>query len=99
MRSSHGCGKHAPPTCRSQRARSADGGSDGALLRDGHQLEHVAVRVPEVDAEAAAPVVELAVSQAPGRAAVDDLALLDAAEDGVEFALADVEGVVVALEL
>src|SRR5262245_23170144 len=34
-------------------------------LRHGHQLEHVAVRVLEIDSAAAAPVVELAVVEAP----------------------------------
>jgi hypothetical protein len=44
-------------------------------------------------------MVELAVVEAPGRAAIGDLRLLDAPEDGVELALADMEGVVVAFEL
>ena len=70
-----------------------------ALLRHGHQLEHVAVRIAKIDTAAAAPVVELAVFEAPRRAAEDDLVLLDAAEDGVEFAVADVERVMMAFEL
>src|SRR5208282_430651 len=63
-----------------------------ASLRHRHQLEHVAVRILKVDAAAAAPVVELAVVEAPRRAAVDQFRLLDSAENRVEFAIADVEG-------
>ena len=55
-------------------------------LRHGHQLEHVAVRIAEIDAAAAVPIVELAVVEAPRRAAESDLRSLDAAEDGVELA-------------
>src|SRR5262249_10819567 len=65
------------------------------LLRHGHQLEDVTVRVLEIDASAAVPVVELAVVQAPGSAAVRDAGRLDAAKDGIELRFADVEGVVV----
>jgi hypothetical protein len=67
-------------------------------LRHGHQLEHVPVWIAEVDAAPAAPIVELAVVEAPGRAAEGDLRLLDAVENGVEFAIVDMEGEVVALE-
>src|SRR5262249_16001679 len=67
-------------------------------LRDGHQLQHVTVRILEVDAAAAVPVVELAVIQAPGGAAVRNPRLLDTPQDCVELGLAHVEGVVVALK-
>src|SRR5712691_5702090 len=67
-------------------------------LRHGHQLEHVAVRVLEVDAPAAVPIVELAVVETPRRAAVSDAGFLHAAEDCVEFGVAHVEGVVMAFE-
>src|ERR1700720_3879032 len=69
------------------------------LLRHGHQLEHVAVGIEEIDAAAAVPVVELAVVEAPRRAAEGDFCLFDAAEDGVEFGLADMKRVMMTLEL
>src|SRR5688572_22378212 len=59
----------------------------------------MAVGVLEVEAAAAAPVVELAVIGRAGAAAVGDPILLHAAEDRVELALADMKRVVVALEL
>src|SRR5690242_977478 len=59
----------------------------------------MAVRVAEVDAAAAAPVVELAVVQAPRCAAVGNFGFLNAAEDGVEVAVADVKRVVMAFEV
>jgi hypothetical protein len=51
-----------------------------ASLRHGHQFEHVSVRIAEIDAAAAVPVVELAVFEAPWRAAVGDFLSLDAAQ-------------------
>src|SRR3954462_4453717 len=68
-------------------------------LRHGHEFEHMAVRVAKIEAAASVPVVELTVVQAPRRAAIGELRLANACEDGVELAIADVEGVVVALEL
>ena len=68
-------------------------------LRHGHELEHMSVGVLKIDAAAAVPIVELAVFEAPGRAAEGDFRLLDAVEDSVELAVADMESVVVALEL
>src|SRR5690348_18268757 len=59
----------------------------------------MAVRVAKIDAAAAVPVVQLAIVQAPRRAAIGELRLADAAEDSIELGIADVEGVVVALEL
>jgi hypothetical protein len=59
----------------------------------------MAVRVAKIDAAAAVPVIELTVIEAPRRAAIGELRLADAAEDGIELGIADVEGVVVALEL
>src|SRR5205807_1839565 len=44
------------------------------------------------------PIVELAVIETPGSAAVDDPGILDAAQDGIELGVADVESVVMALE-
>src|SRR6476646_3965115 len=55
-------------------------------LRHRHQLQHVPVGILEIDAGAAAPIVELAVVKAPRRAAVGDLGFLDAPENGVEVA-------------
>src|SRR4029453_9634283 len=68
------------------------------LLRHGHELEYVAVRVLEIDAAATIPVIELAGIGAPGGAAVCESPLLDALEDGVELGVVNVEGVVVTAE-
>src|SRR5262245_45782771 len=68
------------------------------LLRHGHELEDVAVQVFEIDAAATVPVIELAVIEAPGGAAVCESRLLDALEDGVELGVVNVEGVVVTAE-
>src|SRR6516162_10215887 len=57
------------------------------------------VRVAKIDAAAAVPVVELTVVEAPRCAAIRELRIANAAEDGIELGIADVEGVVVALEL
>src|SRR5437879_1781468 len=92
MPSSREAGNSATPMGRS---RAPDATTS---LRRGHQLEHVAVRVLEVDASAAVPIVELAVVETPGRAAVSDAGFLHAAEDCVEFGVAHVEGVVMAFE-
>src|SRR5215468_7461288 len=59
----------------------------------------MAVRVAKIDAAAAVPVIELSIVEAPRCAAVGELRLANAAEDGIELGIADVEGVVVALEL
>ena len=59
----------------------------------------MAVRVAKIDAAAAVPVVELTVVEAPRCAAIRELRLENATEDGIELGIADVEGVVVALEL
>jgi hypothetical protein len=39
-------------------------------LGHSHQLKHVAVRILEINASAAIPIVELAIIEAPGSAAV-----------------------------
>src|SRR6476660_3810008 len=59
----------------------------------------MAVRVAKIDAAAAVPVVELTVVEAPRCAAIGELRLANAAENGIELGVADVEGIVVALEL
>ena len=59
----------------------------------------MAVRVAKIDAAAAVPIIELTVVEAPRCAAKGELCLANAAEDGIELGIADVEGVVVALEL
>ncbi len=69
-----------------------------ASLRRGHQFEHLSVRIAEIDAATAVPVVELVVFEAPWRAAVSDFLSLDAAQDGVEFTVADMESEMMALE-
>jgi hypothetical protein len=76
-----------------------NGGHVEASLRYGHEFEHMAVRVAKVDAAAAVPIIELTVIEAPRCAAVRQLRLANAAQDGIELGIADVEGVVVALEL
>ena len=68
-------------------------------LRYGHEFKHMAVRVAKIDAASAVPVVELTVLEAPRCAAIGELGLPNAAEDGIEFGIADVEGIMVALEL
>ena len=70
----------------------------GRLLRHGHEFEYMAVQVFEIDAAATVPVIELAVIEAPGGAAVCEPRLLDALEDGVELGIVNVEGVVVTAE-
>lgn len=59
----------------------------------------MAVRVAKIDAAAAVPVIELTVAEAPRCAAIGELRLANAAEDGIELGIADVEGVVVALSV
>src|SRR3954469_5163709 len=59
----------------------------------------MAVRVAKIDTASAVPVVELTVLEAPRCAAIGELGLPNAAEDRIEFGIADVEGIVVALEL
>src|SRR6516165_5580215 len=58
----------------------------------------MAVRIAKIDAAAAVPIIELTVVEAPRCAAVRQLRLANAAQDGIELGIADVEGVVVALE-
>src|SRR5215470_17520962 len=57
------------------------------------------VGVAKVDAAAAVPVVQLAVVEAPRRAAIGELRRADAAEDRIELGIADVERVMMALEI
>ena len=51
----------------------------------------MAVRVAKIDAAAAVPVIELTVAEAPRCAAIGELRLANAAEDGIELGIADVE--------
>src|SRR5262249_41576072 len=57
------------------------------------------VGVAKIDAPAAVPVIEFTVVEAPRRAAIGELRLANAPEDSIELGIADVEGIVVALEL
>src|SRR6516225_1199228 len=59
----------------------------------------MSIRVAKIDTAAPVPVVELTVVEAPQCAAIDQLRLANAVQDGIELGIADVEGVVVALEL
>src|SRR5215208_5698073 len=68
------------------------------LLRHGHELENVAVRILEIEAAAAVPVVELGIGKAPWRAAEGQSGSLDAIKDRVELRVADVERIVMAVE-
>jgi hypothetical protein len=47
----------------------------------------VAVRIAKIDAAAAVPIIELSVCEAPRRAAECNFGLLDAAQNGIEFAV------------
>src|SRR5690606_21185803 len=58
------------------------------LLRHRHQLKKMAVGRAEIDAAAAAPVIDLAVLRRRRPAAVTEACRPDAAEDGVELRLA-----------
>jgi len=69
------------------------------LLRHGHQLEHVAVRIAKIKTATAAPIVELAVVEAPGRAAEYNIGFPDPPQDGVELAIGDVKSQMMAVEI
>jgi len=58
----------------------------------------VAVQILEINPAATVPIIELAVIEAPGGAAISEADLLDALEDGIELGIANVKGVVVTLE-
>jgi hypothetical protein len=58
----------------------------------------MSVGIAEIEAAAAAPVVELTVIETPRRAAEGDLGFLDSVKDRVEFALADMKGEMVAFK-
>src|SRR5262245_29764259 len=68
------------------------------LLRHGHEFEYVAVRVFEINPSTTVPIIELAVIEAPGGAAISEADLLYALEDGVELGIANVKGVVLTPE-
>src|SRR6516225_11377594 len=59
----------------------------------------MSIRVAKIDTAAPVPVVELTVVEAPQCAAIDQLRLANTAQDCIELGIANVEGVVVALEL
>src|SRR5690348_11185095 len=59
----------------------------------------MSVRVAKIDAAAAVPAVQLTVVEAPRRAAIGELRLPDTAEDSIELGIAEMEGIVVTLEL
>src|SRR6185312_10220849 len=62
------------------------------------QLQQVTVGIPEIKPAPTTPIVELAVIRAFRRAAIGEPCRLDAIEDGIEFGIAHVKGVVVDLE-
>ena len=53
------------------------------------------IRILEIYASTAIPIVELAIVEAPRSAAIGETGFLHASEDGVEFGLAHMEGVAV----
>src|SRR5438132_8133419 len=59
-----------------------------ALLRHGHELQHVTVGILEVHSSTAIPIVELAVVKTPGCAAKSETLLFDARENGIELGVA-----------
>src|SRR5580658_466051 len=59
----------------------------------------MAVDVLEIKSATAVPMVELAVAQAPRRAADGDVLFFDARENGIELLVADVKRQMMALEL
>jgi hypothetical protein len=56
-------------------------------------------RRSEVNAAAATPIVKLGVVAAPGRAAIHEANFLDAMQDGVEFCIRDMKGIMVAFKI
>jgi hypothetical protein len=58
----------------------------------------MSIQVLEVDASAAAPVVDSAVVEAPGSTTKGEPSLLDSTKDRVEFGVGHVKGVVVAVK-
>src|SRR5205085_12026329 len=77
---------------------SSGASKTGKSVRHSHHLKHGTVRVLEINAAAAIPIVELAIVEAPRSAAIRDLRLLDATENGIKLGIAHVEGIVVALK-
>ena len=71
---------------------------DIILLRDGHQFEHVTVRILEVHASTAVPIIEAAIIDAPGRAAEREPGFSNSSEDRVKFSVSHMEGIVVTLD-
>src|SRR5437764_5518469 len=68
-------------------------------LRNGHQFQHVPVRIAKIKAAAAAPIVELAVVETPRRAAEHDLGLFHPPKNGVELAIGDMESEMMTVEI
>src|SRR5919109_5076315 len=62
-------------------------------------LEHVAVRVAEIETAPATPAIDLRVVERERSAAIGEALGADALEDRVELGLADLERVMVTLEL
>ena len=78
---------------RSSRPRTVGSRCERSSLQYGLEFEHMAVRIPKIDAAAAVPVFELAVVEVSRCAAERQLRLANAAQDGIEVGIADVEGV------
>src|SRR5262245_18099648 len=69
-----------------------------SALRHGHQLENVAIEVLEVDPSPAVPIIELRVVKCPRSTAEGEPGSLHPLQDRVEFGVADVERIMMALE-
>src|SRR5579864_81845 len=82
----------------SSTAGPAPGASAPSVL-GGQDLEYVAVRIAKIEATSAAAMVDFHIIQRAGAAAIGDTLGTNALEDFVEFLLADLEGVVMMLEL
>jgi hypothetical protein len=66
-----------------------------SILRSRHKFQNMAVRVAEVNSAASFARVQLPIVKASGLASIRNPGILDAPEDGIELALANVKRVVV----
>src|SRR5260370_39405020 len=67
-------------------------------LRQGHQLDDVAVVVLVIEATAAIPIVELSVLKAPGPASEGEPSVPDSMQDRVEFGVAYLKRIMLACD-
>ncbi len=67
-------------------------------LRYGHQLENVPIEILEVDPSAAIPIVEFRIVERPRSTPEGEPGSLHPLQDRIEFGVADVERIMMALE-